>query len=40
VALFAFFGKAYWFLAPIAVGTLGFFVALLVMARGAAATRS
>ena len=28
------FGKAYWFLAAVSVGTPGFFVALLVMALG------
>ncbi len=32
VMIFALFGKAYWFLAPVAVGTPAFFVALLVMA--------
>jgi 1L-myo-inositol 1-phosphate cytidylyltransferase / CDP-L-myo-inositol myo-inositolphosphotransferase len=32
VMVLALFGKAYWFLAPVSVGTPGFFVALLVMA--------
>ncbi len=39
VMVLALFGKAYWFLAPASVGTLGFFVALVVMAYGAAAPR-
>jgi phosphatidylglycerophosphate synthase len=45
VMVLALFGKAYWFLAPVAAGTPGFFVALLVMAfgnrklRGAAGAR-
>jgi 1L-myo-inositol 1-phosphate cytidylyltransferase / CDP-L-myo-inositol myo-inositolphosphotransferase len=34
VMILALFGKAYWFLAPVSVGTPGFFVALLVMALG------
>jgi phosphatidylglycerophosphate synthase len=32
VLVLALFGKAYWFVAPASVGTLGFFFALLVMA--------
>jgi phosphatidylglycerophosphate synthase len=32
VMILALFGKAYWFLAPVSVGTPGFFLALLVMA--------
>jgi phosphatidylglycerophosphate synthase len=45
VMVLALFGKAYWFLAPVAAGTPGFFAALLVMAfgnrklRGAAGAR-
>ena len=34
VMVLALFGKAYWFLAPTAVGTPAFFIALLVMALG------
>ncbi len=34
VMVLALFGKAYWFLAPVSVGTPGFFLALLVMALG------
>jgi phosphatidylglycerophosphate synthase len=34
VMVLALFGKAYWFLAAVAVGSPGFFVALLVMALG------
>jgi hypothetical protein len=34
VMILALFGKAYWFLAPTAIGTPAFFVALLVMALG------
>ena len=34
VTLLGLFGKAYWFLAPVAVGTPGFFLALLLMALG------
>jgi 1L-myo-inositol 1-phosphate cytidylyltransferase / CDP-L-myo-inositol myo-inositolphosphotransferase len=34
VMLFALFGKAYWFLLPVAIGTPVFFAALLVMAAG------
>ncbi len=37
VMVLALFGKAYWFLAPAAVGTPVFFAALLVMAHGAGA---
>jgi phosphatidylglycerophosphate synthase len=39
VMILALFGKAYWFLAPASVGTLGFFVALVIMAYGAAPPR-
>ena len=35
VMILALFGKAYWFLAPTAIGTPAFFVALVVMALGA-----
>ena len=35
VMVLALFGKAYWFVAPASVGTLGFFFALLVMALNA-----
>jgi phosphatidylglycerophosphate synthase len=34
VMIFALFGRAYWFLAPVAIGTPAFFLALLVMALG------
>ncbi len=34
VAVLGLFGKAYWFLAPVSVGTPGFFLALVVMALG------
>ncbi len=34
VAILGLFGKAYWFLAPVSVGTPGFFLALVVMALG------
>ena len=34
VMVLGLFGKAYWFLAPVSVGTPGFFLALLVMALG------
>ncbi len=37
VMVLALFGKAYWFLAPVAIGTPVFFAALLVMAHGAGA---
>jgi hypothetical protein len=39
VMILALFGRAYWFLAPASVGTLGFFVALVIMAYGAAPPR-
>jgi len=39
VMVLALFGKAYWFLAPVAIGTPVFFAALLVMAHGAGAAR-
>jgi phosphatidylglycerophosphate synthase len=38
VMVLALFGKAYWFLATAAVGTPGFFVALLIMALGGRAS--
>jgi 1L-myo-inositol 1-phosphate cytidylyltransferase / CDP-L-myo-inositol myo-inositolphosphotransferase len=34
VALLGLFGRAYWFLAPAAIGTPAFFLGLLIMARG------